>query len=279
MKNTLKNELTIKWLGVAGFELKKGETTLLIDPYISRLSPFKTLFFKIRPNTKVIDKYITEANFIIVSHTHFDHVIDVPYIAKKTGAKVFGSKSLVNLMKLEGVKEEQFKEVTEGESIKCGDFRVKFIKSLHNNFFLGKTPLLGDISLNDKIPLRVYQYRCGKVFGIYITCDNYKIYHQGSCNFIEENITEEVDLFLMGLAKRNTTLDYTKRILEKLKPKIIIPCHYENFFIPIDKKLKLMPKLDFDGWIKEVESVLPDAKIITLNILEERRIINIIKKE
>jgi L-ascorbate metabolism protein UlaG (beta-lactamase superfamily) len=43
----------------------------------------------------VTDSHVKRADFILVTHTHYDHVLDVPYIATKTGATVIGTESTV----------------------------------------------------------------------------------------------------------------------------------------------------------------------------------------
>src|SRR6185295_6265868 len=92
----------LKYLGTAGWEISDGRTTLLIDPYLSRLhmtSPNDdvlpgdtrrrfTTNDAAESDTATIDKHIQRADAILITHTHTDHALDVPYIARKTGALV-----------------------------------------------------------------------------------------------------------------------------------------------------------------------------------------------
>ena len=39
---------------------------------------------------------------MFIAHSHHDHALDVAYIAKRTGARVYGSDSTLNLARGEG---------------------------------------------------------------------------------------------------------------------------------------------------------------------------------
>jgi len=47
-------------------------------------------------DTTLIDQHVNKADQILIGHGHWDHMADVPYIAKKTGAMVIGSESHAN---------------------------------------------------------------------------------------------------------------------------------------------------------------------------------------
>lgn len=67
---------SLTWYGHAAFRLDVGEQKVLIDPFLSD-NPAAT----IGPNE-------VEADFILISHGHGDHVGDAVAIAKRTGALV-----------------------------------------------------------------------------------------------------------------------------------------------------------------------------------------------
>ena len=69
-------ELT--WLGHGSWLIKTGEHSILLDPFLTD-SP-----------TAPVKPEEVEADFILVSHGHFDHVADVAAIANRTGATVVG---------------------------------------------------------------------------------------------------------------------------------------------------------------------------------------------
>ncbi len=69
--------MELTWLGTAGFRIKTGSTTILIDPYLSRNE-------MARPEQPLNPPDIDDGNLIFVSHGHFDHIMDIPEIATKS---------------------------------------------------------------------------------------------------------------------------------------------------------------------------------------------------
>jgi L-ascorbate metabolism protein UlaG (beta-lactamase superfamily) len=67
-------ELT--WLGHASWQLKTSEHTILVDPFLDD-SP-----------TAPVKSADVSADFILVSHGHYDHIADAAKIANRTGALV-----------------------------------------------------------------------------------------------------------------------------------------------------------------------------------------------
>jgi Beta-lactamase superfamily domain len=99
-----------KWFGTNGWEISFGNKTILIDPWLNR---FESGFLQNKLNhdallptdTSLIDQHVKKADQILVGHGHWDHMADVPAIAKKTGAMVVGSETHANVMRAAGVPE------------------------------------------------------------------------------------------------------------------------------------------------------------------------------
>src|SRR3954468_24985265 len=98
--------VTLTYLGAAGWEITDGVTVILVDPYLSRvplvangssLGRAESADRRpVDPNTIVVsdtaevDAHVRRADFILLHHSHVDHILDAPYIARKTGATVIG---------------------------------------------------------------------------------------------------------------------------------------------------------------------------------------------
>ena len=68
--------MKIHFLGHSGISIQDN-LTILIDPWLND-----------NPLAKIKAGSITNANYIIATHNHFDHVNDIPIIAKNTNATV-----------------------------------------------------------------------------------------------------------------------------------------------------------------------------------------------
>lgn len=54
-------------------------------------------------DTGTVDRYVSRADFVLLSHSHFNHAMDMPHIARKTGATVIGTESTANIARASGV--------------------------------------------------------------------------------------------------------------------------------------------------------------------------------
>src|ERR1700730_8667413 len=139
------NRIQISYLGNAGWQITDEKTVVLVDPYLSRLKlqtpndpvladdkrPTFTRDDIAVSDEPTIDAHIQHADFILVTHTHLDHALDVPYIAKKTGATVIGTESTINYPRASGVPESQLFAVRGGEDLEFGAFSTRIVPSLH----------------------------------------------------------------------------------------------------------------------------------------------------
>lgn len=266
----LPSGLTLQWLGTAGFALAYQGYVVLIDPYLTRPSARAVFSQKaLRPDRELLARHVPRADAVLVGHTHFDHALDIPEIARAHGAKVYGSRSLVRLMQLYELG-AQAVEVDAGRVYELGPFRVTFIESLHSKLLLGlKVPSEGELTCDHLDDLRGGRYCCGRVFGIHIAVAGVTLYHQGSANLIEQNIQcGPVDYFLAGIAGRGFTKDYTARVLRALSPRVVIPHHYDNFFLPITGPMGFSLNVNLGGFFEEVGRVSREFELRTLAPLQ-----------
>jgi L-ascorbate metabolism protein UlaG (beta-lactamase superfamily) len=140
-----RSAIQLKYLGTAGWEITDGRTVILVDPYLSRLrrvtpndtvdpSDNRPLFDNAaiaQSDTAIIDAHITRADFVLITHTHYDHALDAPYIATKTGATIIGTESTYHFTRAQGVPADKRLVVRGGEDYAFAGFSVRVIPSLH----------------------------------------------------------------------------------------------------------------------------------------------------
>jgi L-ascorbate metabolism protein UlaG (beta-lactamase superfamily) len=261
--------LEVEWLGVAGFALTAEGETLLIDPYFSRV-PLRTLLRRepALPDPQLIDRHlprIARVAGIVIGHTHWDHAVDAPALARRFGCPVLGSRSLVNLMGLHGL-EQQAVEVEPHKPYELGPFTVRCVPSRHSRLLLGlAVPYAGELTCEQLDGLCPSAYRCGQVWGIDIEVAGTRLYHQGSADLIEEEMRRPgVDVFLAGVAGRNFTRDYFARVLRMLQPRVVVPNHYDNFFRPLSAAMAIPAAVGFHAVPDEVAAVSRDIEVVAL---------------
>jgi L-ascorbate metabolism protein UlaG (beta-lactamase superfamily) len=261
--------LELEWLGVSGYRMSFEGQTLFVDPYFSRV-PFADLLRRrpTLPGPAALDRFVRapgEVVGVLVGHTHFDHAVDAPAIARRFGCKAYGSDSLVTLMGLHGLGDRAV-SVEPYRTYELGPFEVSFTPSVHSKLLLGlAVPYDGDLTCEHLDGLSPAAYRCGQVWGISIKAGGIGFYHQGSANLIDDAVRESgVDVFLAGIAGRNFTDDYWRRILPRLDPSVVVPTHYDNFFRPLGRRLEFVSNVQLSGLAEEIGSVSRDAELTAL---------------
>jgi L-ascorbate metabolism protein UlaG (beta-lactamase superfamily) len=114
--------MKIKYYGHSCFAVVAGGKNLLFDPFISGNELAKDID---------IDKI--PADYIFVSHGHFDHMLDVVQIANRTGAMVVGSWELYDYFSKQGIK--NIHPLNPGGKIDFDFGKVKAFMAQHSSSF------------------------------------------------------------------------------------------------------------------------------------------------
>jgi L-ascorbate metabolism protein UlaG (beta-lactamase superfamily) len=136
---------TLDWAGCATFRLTVGNVVVFLDAYLDRVADAAQ-------SGLTIDD-VDRADFILVGHSHFDHLWGAERIAPRTGATVIGSYETIRLMAAHGVPESQLQPVSGGERVRLGDdIVVSVYPSLHSCVWTGPfqqpdVECLGDVGL------------------------------------------------------------------------------------------------------------------------------------
>jgi L-ascorbate metabolism protein UlaG (beta-lactamase superfamily) len=113
--------MKITFLGHASLQIQIGDTVLLVDPFISG-----------NPKASLIDVSALKADYILVTHAHQDHVLDVEYIAKRTGATIISNFEIVSHYQAKDLKGHP---MNHGGSWAFDFGRVKYVNAIHTSSF------------------------------------------------------------------------------------------------------------------------------------------------
>lgn len=268
--------LELAWLGVSGYRLSYQGVSIFIDPYVSRV-PLRTLLLRRRalPDRSLISRYLGapgKVAGVLVGHTHFDHAIDAPALARRFGTKAYGSASLVHLMRLHGLGGLAV-EVVPHRAYELGPFVVRFVPSRHSKLLFGrKVPMDGELTCEHLHGLVPTAYKCGAVWGIRIEVAGISLYHQGSADLDDDELRDEpVDVFLAGVAGRSVTPRYWERVLPRLDPSLVVPTHYDNFFAPLGGDERFLRGVKLAALPAEIALVSRDARLAALTRIDQPR--------
>jgi L-ascorbate metabolism protein UlaG (beta-lactamase superfamily) len=112
--------MKLTYYGHSCFAVETNGKKLLFDPFIG-------------PNelAKDINIATIEADYILVSHGHFDHIADCVAIAQSTGAKVVCNWEIYEWLNKQGV--NNVHPMNTGGSRSFGDFEMKCVAAQHSS--------------------------------------------------------------------------------------------------------------------------------------------------
>lgn len=274
----------LTYLGTAGWQITDGKTVILVDPYLTRAKypspnddvspddprPLVTVSSVVESDQAVVDAHIQRAGYIFLTHSHPDHSLDMPYIARKTGALVVGTESSANLARASGVPDRQIRIVQGGEELKFDGFSVRVIPSLHGIFRRPAAPSSAAppapplIPAGLQPPIRFGQHVEGGTLAYLIRIANHQIILFGSMNYIERELTGlRPDVALIGaMPERLNIDDYTPRLLHALgNPPLVLPTHWDRFNVPYTvSQAPAVARLQ--SFLTDVEAASPGTRVI-----------------
>ncbi len=246
--------MKVTFFGTTTLLFDDGHDQVMFDVHITRPSLARYIGGSKKTDTALADELISKHGIdrlkaVFVSHSHHDHVMDVPYFVNKTHAHVYGSSSALNVCRGCDVPEDQLTEFRENETYVTGGFTVKVLRSLHSKPTILNNDLGQTIDEPLRQPARLRDYREGGSYDFYVEAEGKRYLIRPSFNYIEGQLDgykcDVLFLGVAGLAKADeeTERNFFRETVEKTEPKLIIPLHWDNFFSPLTKPVRGMPRL------------------------------------
>lgn len=255
----------MKWLGNAGWEIRIGNTVILIDPFLTRKEASPGTEWK--TNEEEVLKNIDRADFVFAGHSHADHIADIPFIAKRFGSKVVGSRTTANIALTAGVSESQLTTISGGEKFDFPEFSVQVIESQHGVLTRSgrrRQPRPEEILKPWTGPIKGDAFVEGGSYLYYFTVGNLRILHQSTGNFIEERMKSiHPDIALLA---DNRSYDWPDA-LKLLRPKTIVIQHYDEWRTPYSAGIPASNRRRAERFEKLIKNFDNKIKVIIPNLL------------
>jgi L-ascorbate metabolism protein UlaG (beta-lactamase superfamily) len=252
--------LRITFMGVSTLLIQDSATSFLTDGFFTRPGLFRYLWGNLRPDGEVIAAALDTLHVyrpdaprpgarrlsaVIALHSHFDHAMDAPLVARMTGARLIGSHSTANLAR-SYVPSGVITTVRAGDVVQVGDdFRVRVAECIHGppDRWPGTTETPFDTVS------RVERYRTGNCHALLIRHGARSLLVTGTAGFVPgalEGLRADVVYLSVGsLGKQEPVYraSYWNEVVRATRARRVVLIHWDNLFEPLFEPLTAVPRL------------------------------------
>ena len=245
--------IRIRYFGTAGFEISTPNHTIVLDPYVSRPGGRQTLLRRLVPDAALIRKHFSRADDVLIGHSHHDHVLDAPELCRQTGARFIGSLDACNVARAAGLGEAQLRQTEGREDIGSGPGVVRGLPSRHGRVYFNRVALAGNIDSPPPWPPRYSELKHGLVLNWYVEIGGVRVVHVDSAEILEKELRGvECDVLCLCAIGRKYRPYYATDAIRLLKPRVVMPCHWDLFTTPLEDEPFLLPEVDIPGFLSEI---------------------------
>lgn len=202
--------MKITYYGHASLGIELNGTNIIVDPFISA-----------NELAKHIDVNALKADYILITHAHGDHILDVETIATNTGATIVSNAEIAGYYEAKGFKTHP---MNHGGSWQFDFGKVKYVNAIHSSSF----------------PDGSYG---GQPGGFVIEADNKNVYIAGDTALTYDmkliSMRNPLDLAILPIGD-NFTMDVDDATIaaEFLEVTTVLGYHYDTFgYIKIDHEI------------------------------------------
>lgn len=247
--------INLTWLGTATILIDVDGEKLLFDPFF-------------RMNDKLERPELEEfcsADFIFNTHSHFDHLCNLPVILENSKSKLYSPLPAYERLKLQGVDvENKVVVLNEYETMNTNHAKITTYPSAHIKNNLSKVTMVAlEVLFTFKIHKAYkllqlhHQYLMGgKIYAYEIEHNNLKILLFGSAGIDKKVALPKIDVLVWPFQGRTNMSKYSLTIIEKIKPKVVILDHFDDAFPPITGHVNT------DKFVKMMKKKHPEIKVI-----------------
>lgn len=273
VRSDAKNEMNIVYLGSGNLVLERDGEAIITDPFFSNQKLLK-LLGKVKSNPSLYNTWKTNFEYFLspsvvqaglVSHTHYDHVMDLPLLIESHYFKnmdiVYGNNYLPKIMqnfKEEGVrltaltKEQVYDPTTTDQQYEWISVTpsIRVLPILSDHAPHTKKKLYMDKPLEEQYfdehliysnsKTKAFKWSTGETYSFlvdFMGSDTLRVFLQTSASQYpfgfppsEELNKKGVDLAIVCYASAPNVDDYPNQLVEFIQPDKLMFVHWEDFF-------------------------------------------------
>ena len=286
------NAIRVSYLGVNGFQFETNGHAILVDTYFTRIGIWSAALNQpIQSDPKRVSEGLKHVrprvDAILVTHAHFDHLLDAPEIIRRTHGKLMAGPTAVQLVESFGISRNECEIVKPGSERKIGPWRIRVFAAQHDRLF-GKVPFdkcrsdrpspqsspsrrrgsreaagEGEVT---KPPVKVSDWCVGEPLAFVIEVADKRIYVDsgGVPGAPPDPRTKNVDLAILGVALPDSRERFAEAV-RQLRPRYILPSHQDDMFAPVSRGFAFGKMTNFSTLVREQQSEKLPGRLILLD--------------
>ena len=279
-------EVRIRYLGASGLSIRRGADHLLTAPLFSNPSMWRVLFGRIAPDPSRfppdVDRLFGDAAAILVGHSHYDHLLDIPALAPllPPHAVIYGNETTRNILAAVPdfpVPVETLNDRA-GDSLEPGPWtRIEGTSIRFMALRADHAPHIGRLRFYDgeytsprkKLPRRAAGWPLGNPLSFVIDLlapdgetPQLRIYFQDAASDAPHGFPPPLpdgvgyDLAVICVANFEQVEEHPEAILERLQPRAVLLTHWEDFSRPHSKPIRHVPGTNIDEFMRRFRAAL-----------------------
>jgi hypothetical protein len=268
--------LDLTYLGTGGWIMRYGADVVMTAPLFSNPAFVRVGLGPIEADTGTIDRAmgghdVRRARAILVGHSHYDHLMDVPRVATRhaPAARIVGGRTVQNILghwsgimdRVDRVDEHVADLESPGSWMSYGDrVRVLPLRSDHAAHFDGMELYRGTADRPlDAPPRTAAEWVGGETYAFLIDfLDDdgsvaFRLYYQDAVTAPPLGLAPEarirerpVDVAIFVPATFDQVNWHPEAFVENLRPRWVLQGHWEDFFVPIDDETHSVTMADIE---------------------------------
>ncbi|WP_208106882.1 MBL fold metallo-hydrolase, partial [Streptomyces sp. GC420] len=232
--------LRVVYFGTSSVLIRDGRTSLLVDGFFSRPALRRVLFGRIGPDRELIEACLARAGVasldaVLCAHSHYDHALDAPVIARKFDVPLVGSQSTANVGRGYGLPARLLHIAGDGETLTFGDFEVTFVTGLHSPG--DRAP--GTIDTAVVPPARARAWKTGAAYSLFFRHPLGTLLVHASANWAPGRLDGyHADAVYLGIGQLGVREEefrrrYWQEVVRATGARTVYPVHWDDMVTPL----------------------------------------------